>query len=281
MTSRVIFRTALAALLLAPAAFAQTVTVMGSTALGPLVKQAAETYMKSHPGVQIAVSGGGSMTGLNQVVSGGCTIGISDVLATPQQDKAGIKNYDVVIEPFALVANPSVGIANLTAQQAEDIFTGKINNWKEVGGKDMKIVRVNRPTSSGTRAVQQATVLHGKEFSNDQLVQDSSGAVTNTVATTKGAVSFVELDFLNRANGRFSGIAYNGATCSKKDVGSGKYPLFSFGHAYLNPAKTDPKVLKVAEDFLAYMLTPNFQETIVLKAGYMPVSYAKVLKAKL
>lgn len=281
MKTRSLVLAALAVFALAPAASAQTVTVMGSTALGPLVKKAAEDYMKAHPGVQIAVSGGGSMTGLNQVVSGGCTIGISDVFATPEQEKTGIRNYNVVIEPFTLIAHPGVGVTNLNAQQAEDVFTGKVNNWKEVGGKDQKIVRVNRPTSSGTRAVQQLTVLHGKDFSANQLIQDSSGAVANTVATTQGAVSFIELDFLNRANGRFAGIAYNGATCTKADVSSGKYPLFSFGHAYTNPAKTDAKVLKVAEDFLAYMLSAQFQDTTVLKAGYMPVAYVKSLKAKL
>lgn len=281
MRIRILARTFLATLLLAGAAQAQTVTVMGSTALGPLVKKAAEDYMKSHPGVQIAVSGGGSMTGLNQVVSGGCTIGISDVYATPDQDKSGIRNYNVVIEPFTLIAHPGVGVTSLTSQQAEDVFTGKVNNWKEVGGKDQKVVRVNRPTSSGTRAVQQMTVLHGKEFSANQLIQDSSGAVANTVATTLGAVSFIEMDFLARANGRFVGIAYNGASCTKADVSSGKYPLFSFGHAYTHPGKTDPKTLKVAEDFLAYILSQQFQSTTVLKAGYMPVSYAKSLKTKL
>ncbi len=271
---------ALAVLALTPAS-AQTVTVMGSTALGPLVKKAAEDYMKSHPGVQIAVSGGGSMTGLNQVVSGGCTIGISDVFATPEQEKSGIRNYNLVIEPFTLIAHPGVGVTSLTPQQAEDVFTGKVNNWQEVGGKNLRIVRVNRPTSSGTRAVQQQTVLHGKEFSANQLVQDSSGAVATTVASTPGAASFIELDFLTRANGRFVGIAYNGATCTKQDVSSGKYPLFSFGHAYTNPHKTDAKTLKAAEDFLAFMLSNEFQNTTVLKAGYMPVAYVKTLKAKL
>jgi phosphate transport system substrate-binding protein len=237
--------------------------------------------MKAHPGVQIAVSGGGSMTGLNQVTSGGCTIGISDIFATPDQAKSGIRNYNVVVEPFTLIAHPGVGVTNLNAQQAEDVFTGKVTNWKEVGGKDQKIVRVNRPTSSGTRAVQQMTVLKGKEFSNDQLVQDSSGAVANTVATTHGAVSFIELEFLNRMKGKIVGIAYSGATCTKADVSSGKYPLFSFGHAYVNPGKADPKALKVAEDFLNYMLSAQFQDTTVLQAGYMPVSYVKTLKTQL
>nr|WP_320131163.1 substrate-binding domain-containing protein [uncultured Holophaga sp.] len=278
---KTIAQTALLGLLLIPVANAQTVTVMGSTALGPLMKQAAEDYMKSHPGVQIAISGGGSMTGLNQVTAGGCTIGISDIFATEEQQKQGIRNFNIVVEPFTMIANPGVGVKNLNAQQAENVFTGAVTNWNQVGGKNMKIVRVNRPASSGTRAVQKATVLHGKEFSVDQVIQDSSGAVANMVATTPGAVSFIEMDFLSKNQGRLAGIAYNGAVCDKHGVSSGKYPLFSYGHAYVNPGKTDGKTLQVAEDFLKYVMSSRFQDTTVLKLGYMPVSYTKNLKTKL
>ncbi len=282
MKIRFLAQTILAGLLVAGAAAqAQTVTVMGSTALGPIVKKAAEDYMKSHPGVQIAVSGGGSMTGLNQVTSGGCHIGISDVYATPDQDKAGVKNYNIVVQPFTLIAHPGVGVKSLSAQQAEQIFTGKINNWQEVGGQNRKIVRVIRPESSGTRAVQKKVVLHDQEFSRDVLIQDSTGAVVSSVATTPGAISFVELEHLERNKNRVAGIAYNGVACSNEAVKAGKYPVFSFGHAYTNPAKlTDPKVKHAVEDFLAYILSPAFQQNVI-KAGYLPVDYVKSLKTKL
>jgi len=281
MKIRFLAQTILAGLLLAGAAQAQTVTVMGSTALGPIVKKAAEDYMKSHPGVQIAVSGGGSMTGLNQVTSGGCNIGISDVYATPDQDKAGVKNHNIVVQPFTLVAHPGVGVSNLTAQQAEQVFTGKVSNWKEVGGKDQKIVRVIRPESSGTRAVQKKVVLHDQDFSKDVLIQDSTGAVVTTVATTPGAISFVELEHLEKNKARVAGIAYNGVACSNEAVKSGKYSIFSFGHAYINPAKlTDPKVKQAVDGFLAFILSHDFQQS-VLKAGYLPVDYVKSLKTKL
>ena len=270
-----------AATLGAATAQAQTVTVMGSTALGPLMKRAAEMYMKSHPGVQIAISGGGSMTGLNQVTSGNCTIGISDVYATPDQEKAGIKNYNVVIEPFTLVVNPSVPVRNLTSQQAEAVFTGAVSNWNQVGGPDMKVIRINRPESSGTRAVQQKTVLNGKPFSNDQLIMDSTGAVLTAATTTKGAVCFIELDFAEKNKGKIEAVSYNGAFCTPENVKSGKYPLFSYGHAYLNPAKTDAKTLAVAEDFLNFVLSASFQDEVVPKAGYMPVALAAKLKTKL
>jgi len=265
----------------ATGAQAQTITVMGSTALGPLVKRAAEMYMKSHPGVQIAISGGGSMTGLNQVAAGNCTIGISDVYATQDQVKAGIRNHDIVIEPFTLVVNPSVSVRDLNARQAEALFTGAITNWNQVGGADMRIIRVNRPESSGTRAVQLKTVLNGKPFTSDQLIMDSSGAVLTATSTTKGAIAFVELDFAEKNKGKVAAVSYNGAFCTAENVKAGKYPLFSYGHAYLNPAKTDAKTLAVAEDFLKFILSSSFQDGVVPKAGYMPLSLAAKLKTKL
>lgn len=270
-----------AATLGAVSAQAQTVTVMGSTALGPLMKRAAEMYMKSHPGVQIAISGGGSMTGLNQIAAGNCTIGISDVYATPDQEKAGIQNNDIVIEPFTLVVNPSVSVRNLSSKQAEAIFTGEIANWNQAGGSDMKVIRINRPESSGTRAVQQKTVLGGKPFSNDQLIMDSSGAVLTAATTTKGAIAFVELDFAEKNKGKVEAVSFNGAACTPENVKAGKYPLFSYGHAYLNPAKTEAKTLAVAEDFLKFILSQSFQDEVVPKAGYMQVSLASKLKTKL
>lgn len=270
-----------AATLGATTAQAQTVTVMGSTALGPLMKRAAELYMKSHPGVQIAISGGGSMTGLNQITAGNCTIGISDVYATEDQQKAGIRNHDIVIEPFTLVVNPSVTVRNLSGQQAEALFTGAITNWNQVGGSDMKVIRINRPESSGTRAVQQKTVLNGKPFSADQLIMDSSGAVLTATSTTKGAIAFVELDFAEKNKAKVAAVSFNGAFCTPENVKAGKYPLFSYGHAYLNPAKTDAKTLAVAEDFLKFILSSAFQDEVVPKAGYMPMALAAKLKTKL
>ncbi len=282
MKIRFLAQATLAGMLLAATAQAQTVTVMGSTALGPILKKAAEDYMKANPGVQIAVSGGGSMTGLNQVTSGGCHIGISDVFATPDQEKAGVQNHNIVVQPFTLVAHPAVGVKSLSAQQAEQVFTGKVTNWKEVGGKDQKIVRVIRPESSGTRAVQKKVVLHDQEFAKDVLIQDSTGAVVTAVATTPGAVSFVELEHLEKNKKRLAGIAYNGVDCTNEAVRSGKYPIFSFGHAYTHPAKlTDPKVKQAVEAFLAFVLSPGFQQGSVLKAGYLPVDYVKSLKTQL
>ncbi|HJU83004.1 MAG TPA: hypothetical protein VJ600_02225, partial [Holophagaceae bacterium] len=108
-----------------------------------------------------------------------------------------------------------------------------------------------------------------------------SGAVLNALATTKGAIGFVELDFLTKNKGKVEGVTYNGAACTNENVKSGKYTIFSYGHAYLNPTKTDAATLKVAQGFLDFILSQGFQEGPVPQAGYMPVSYAKSLKTKL
>ena len=128
----------------------------GSTALLPLAEEAGKKFMEKNSKVSIQVQGGGSGTGINQVASGAVQIGNSDV---PSSDK--IKDAEKAKElvdnkvagiAFALVVNKDVKVDNLTVQQVQDIFTGKVTNWKEVGGKDEKINVINRPASSGTRA---------------------------------------------------------------------------------------------------------------------------------
>lgn len=133
-----------------------TIAAAGSTALQPLAEEAGKKFMEKNSNVSIQVQGGGSGTGINQVASGAVQIGNSDV---PSADK--IKDADKAKElvdnkvagiAFALVVNKDVKVDNLTVQQVQDIFTGKVTNWKEVGGKDEKINVINRPASSGTRA---------------------------------------------------------------------------------------------------------------------------------
>ncbi len=130
--------------------------------------------------------------------------------------------------------------------------------------------------------MQKKEVLHGKEFSKDVLIQDSTGAVVTAVSTTPGSVSFVELEHLHKNVGKVAGIAYDGIPCTEANAKSGKYTLMSFGHAYTNPGKlTDPKTKKAVEDFIAFILSPAFQTGPVEQAGYIPVSAAKNLKSKI
>ncbi len=178
-----------------------TIAAAGSTALLPLAEEAGKKFMEKNSKVSIQVQGGGSGTGINQVASGAVQIGNSDV---PSGDK--IKDAEKAKElvdnkvagiAFALVVNKDVKVDNLTMQQVQDIFTGKVTNWKEVGGKDEKINVINRPASSGTRATFEKTIMKDAKINDGTgTTQDSNGAVEQAINSTPGSVSYLAMSYM-------------------------------------------------------------------------------------
>ena len=142
-----------------------SITAAGSSALLPLVEQAAAQFMSKDPNAKINVQAGGSGAGLTMISQGSVNIGNSDLFASEKlnaNQTADLVDHKVCVVGFATVVNPKVGINNLTKQQLKDIFTGKVTNWKDVGGPDQKIATINRPTSSGTRATFKKYALDGR-----------------------------------------------------------------------------------------------------------------------
>ncbi len=245
------------------------VTAVGSTALQPLVEQAAKDFMAKNPGAQIQVQGGGSGTGLSQVASGAATIGNSDIFA---EEKKGIPANELVDHKVAVVgivaaANPGVGVDNLTKQQLIDIFTGKITNWKDVGGKDQKITLVNRPKSSGTRAIFNTFVLDGKEEAQG-ITEDSSGTVRKIIAETPGAIGYLGLSYIDQS---VKALKMDGVEGNKENIVINKYPVWAYEHMYTKGEPTG-----TAKAFLDYMMTDDVQKNVIEKLGYIPVTEMKV-----
>ena len=120
------------------------VTASGSTALLPLLKVGQEEFYKLHDKVTINLSGGGSFTGQKQVAAGSVDIGNSDVALASDLQGKGLVEHSLVGIPFVFITNSDVSVDNLTDKQYVDIFTGKITNWQEVGGKDQKITIISR-----------------------------------------------------------------------------------------------------------------------------------------
>jgi phosphate transport system substrate-binding protein len=213
---------------------AGTIAVAGSTALLPLVKDAAGAYQDQHKDVQISVSGGGSATGINQVAAKAVDIGDSDILAAGHPE---LRDNRVAVVGFALVTNPSAGVKNLTKQQLRDIFSGKATNWNQVGGPDQKIVVVNRPRSSGTRAVFAKTVMGATPIGESGLTEDATGTAVSVVKQTPGAISYVALSGLAAGgDGSASVVSVDGVAPTPDAIESGKYPVWSYEHMYTNGA---------------------------------------------
>ena len=255
---------ALSAFALPIAALADTqITAVGSTALLPLVKQSAMDYSTKHPDVKISVSGGGSYVGIAQASSGAVDMGDSDVLAP---GNAGLVDHKVAVVPFVIAVSPTAGVSNLSASQIRDIFAGRTTNWNQVGGKDQQIVVINRPRTSGTRAVFNATIMGVSKIAETGLTEDSSGAVITMVSTTPGAVTYVARGYT--VNKPVTVLKVNNVAASDENVQSGKYPIWSYEHIFTKGKATPP-----VESFINYIATNN---DALLKLGYLPISSMKV-----
>ena len=131
------------------------VTYDGASSFQALVEAAAEKFMDANPDVSVSGSGNGSGKGLTAVAAGTVTIGNSDVFAETKLEADQVKklvDHEVAVVGMGPVVHPDVKVDDLTIDQLKGIFTGKVTNWKQVGGNDRQIVLVSRPSSSGTRA---------------------------------------------------------------------------------------------------------------------------------
>lgn len=244
-----------------------TVTASGSTALLPLLKPAQEEFQKKNAKVTVNISGGGSFTGMNQVAAGAVNIGNSDVNLPADFKDKGLVDHRVAVIPFVFITNPDVTVDNLTQQQYVDVLTGKISNWQEVGGKNQKITLIHRAKSSGSRATIAEVVLKGAAFTDNAVIQDSNGAVRAAVASTPGAIGYVDAPY---ADSTVKVLAFNGVKYSPEAIIGGQYPVYTYGHMYTKGEPTGP-----VKAFIDYVMSKDFQESFAEKSGFIPVTKVK------
>ncbi|MDD2999626.1 MAG: phosphate ABC transporter substrate-binding protein, partial [Candidatus Riflebacteria bacterium] len=233
----------------------------------PLLKVGQEEFYKKHDKVTINLSGGGSFTGQKQAADGSVDIGNSDVpLAADLKDKGMVETKLVGI-PFVFITNKDVTVDNLSAQQYIDIMTGKVKNWKEVGGKDQQITLIHRSKSSGSRATIAQVVLKGANFTDNAVIQDSNGAVRSAIATTPGAIGYVDAAYVDDT---VKSLSYDGVKYSIAAVIDGKYPVYTFGRMF---TKGEPK--GAVKAFIDYVTSAEFQNANAEKKGFVPVTKMK------
>ena len=245
------------------------VTAGGSTALQPMVEHASMAYMKQNPDEIIMVQGGGSGVGLAQVAAGSFQIGNSDIFA---EEKSGIAvdkiiDHKVAVIGFAPIINKKLKVSNLTQQELIDIFTGKITNWKEVGGNDQKIVLLNRAAGSGTRGTFEKWIMDGETAIPSQE-QDSSGMVRSIVSDTPGAISYVAFSYVTDD---VNVLSIDGVAPTDENVTTNDWKVWAYEHMY---TKGEPTALTA--EFLEYILSDEVQEHIVGDLGYIPISRMQV-----
>lgn len=252
----------------------RAVTVKGSDTMVIMNARLAEAFMAKNPGTQVQVSGGGSGVGLAALINGTTEVAAASRPIKPSEtDKLKVRfatlgfSVPVARDGLAVYLHAANRVDTLTLRQLSDVYTGKITNWKHLGGNDAPIVLYSRENSSGTYQYFKDTVLGGADYSPRAQTLQGTAAIVNAVAKDPNGIGYGGAAYAK-------GVKYAKVkkdeksaafTPSLETVKSGQYPISRYLYLYLR-AKPKGDVQK----FVDFALSPEGQQ-IVTKVGYFPV----------
>ncbi|PIQ90349.1 MAG: hypothetical protein COV71_04945 [Candidatus Omnitrophica bacterium CG11_big_fil_rev_8_21_14_0_20_41_12] len=257
-----------------------SIQIKGSDTMVNLGQAWAEKYMEENNGNFVAVTGGGSGTGLSSLISGTCDIAMSSrnikdkEIALAKQKGINPFEIKVALDGLAVVVSPLNPVSKLTLDQLAGIFTGNITNWKEVGGKDEKIVLLSREVNSGTHVYFKEHVLrkgnaNGKEeFAPGALLLSSSQAIADEVSGNSSTIGYYGMGYISNkqkpiAVAKDANSEY--INPSIDNVLSGKYPISRPLFLY-----TDGEPQGLVKKLVDYILSKEGQD-IVVKTDFVPI----------
>ena len=260
---------------------ANMIQIKGSDTMVNLGQAWAESYMKTHPDVNIAVTGGGSGTGIAAMIDGRTDIAESSRPMKSEEkvlaEKHGVTPVEhvVAVDALSVIVNPSNPVEKLTIAQLSDIFTGRITNWKQVGGKDEKIVVLSRDKNSGSHVfflehvVRKGNEKGPEEFAKTAIMAPSSESIASQVATDNGAIGYVGLGYVDPSKHKAVAVAKTPAgpfvKPSVATAQDGTYPIARPLYWY---TKGEP--VGDIKSFLEYVKNPEGQR-IVSELGFAPI----------
>lgn len=240
-----------------------TVKVSGGTAHIPVMKEAAKQIMTANPDIQITIAGGGSGVGIKQVGEGLVDIGNSGRKPTDEEiTRYGLKVYQWALDGVAVVVNPKNKTRALTGAQLIDIYAGKIDNWKAVGGEDQKISLYTRDEASGTREVFWEKGLNKGEVAPKANVVVSNGAMKTAIAQDPAGIGYVSVGHIDPT---VAAVAVDSVAPTTETVISGKYPI---ARGLYSNTKGDPAGL--TKKFIDFLHSPDGLQ-IISANGFLPV----------
>jgi phosphate transport system substrate-binding protein len=258
-----------------------SIQIKGSDTMVNLGQAWAEKYMEKNPGDFIAVTGGGSGTGFSSLISGTCDIAMSSrnikekEIALAKLKGINPNEIKVALDGLTVVVNPANPVTKLTLDQLAGIFTGKISDWKEVGGNDGKIVILSREVNSGTHVYFKEHVLRKnnpnskEEFAPGALMLSSSQAIADEVAQNSNAIGYYGMGYISSKQKPIMVAKDEKAeyeTPTIENVINGKYPISRPLFLYING---EPQGL--VKKFIDFCLFKEGQD-IVLRTDFVPIN---------
>ncbi|MFD0143645.1 MULTISPECIES: substrate-binding domain-containing protein [unclassified Streptomyces] len=272
-----------------------TLTVTGSTAFAPAVRELARKYEKDCEGSTVVVDAHGSTAGIRELAAAGAAAGKGSpaVVALSDGQKPGgypqLRESMVAVSLFTLVVHDGIPVTDLTLDQVRSLYQGRITNWSEIpGGPDIPVRLVSRDANSGTREVFQRRVLGRNEPGNSsrdcqnqddpespvvRCELDSTDQVLSTVAKLPGAVGYTELRAASGPKGLHR-VAIDGRMANVDEIGESTYPYREIEYAY---TWGEPPADSLTSSFLAYLSRGSGQD-VIRTHGHLPCATPKGLR---
>ncbi len=249
----------------------ETLTIQGSTTVGPIAEAFAEALQKADSDISITVRKTGSGDGAAALIDGKCDVATLSRFMKDDEFKKAVEKgvlpvaHAIAMDGVCVVVHPSNTVKELTLARIRDIYTGKITNWKEVGGPDCEIVVIGRDSSSGTFEVFEEIAMKKEKVTTGAETVGSNPQMHARVKDTKGAIGYVGLGFVDKD---VKALKVEGVMPTRKTIAGGTYPiarpLYLFTNRY-------PELGSLAHRFVTFHLTEKGQEIIEAK-GFVPVT---------
>lgn len=266
---RSIFLTLAVVSLVGGEALAGSIRINGSTTILPVVQAVAEAFMQDHPDVNVSVSAGGSGNGIKALIDGSVDIADSSRFLKEEEVKAAIER-GVYPVPFAVaydcivpVVHPSNSMENITLVQLKDVYSGRIKNWKQLGGPDIRIVVISRDTSSGTYEVWDEKVMNKGRVFPGALLQASNGAIIQTVSRNKHALGYAGIGYLDNT---VKALSVDGVRGTSESVLGGQFPIARALFMFTRGWPTGDTL-----NFINYTINPALGQRHVKAAAFIPL----------
>jgi phosphate transport system substrate-binding protein len=226
----------------------------------PIAQKAAEVFMKKYPDMKVFVSGSGSGTGIKALIDGTTNIATSSREAKDKEMASGkeknviLTGHKIALDGIVPVVHPSMKINDITIEQLRDIYNGKLQSWKELGGPDRPISTVSRDTSSGTYEVWEEKVLKGDKVRADALLVASNGQAVQTVSKNKYAIGYIGIGYIDKS---VKALTVNGKSASPKTIRDNSWPIARPLFMYTNGTPSG-----IVAKFIDFMLSKEGQKIV-------------------
>ena len=243
-------------------------TVTGSTTIQPLMSLFQEEFEK-YASVTMNVTGGGSGAGATAAINGTADIGMLSRDLKASEISSGLIAHVIGMDGVVVIVNSNVGVTDLTLEQLEQIYDGKITNWKDVGGIDLTIAVIAREDGSGTRDcfdTAMKTVNSSFTMKDDVATYNSTGGVTSAVNSTPGSIGYVNLNAVEHLSSGTKSISVDGITATADTVIDGSYEI-----SRNLVLATNGEATGMTAFFLNWVLSEDGQE-IVEEAGFVRIA---------